>query len=167
MSTPWPAFGGPTRARSPLSEQSTPSSRHVQLAEGSTSPRSPQSPLRYPSMLSSSAPATSKPPLSSSHSSGSCFVHSHLDQSLTEAIKCDAAAKLAQQKKSRRKNKSRGDRPEEDGDSTASEGALESEDENSLTRQLAETAVSVREMSKQLGASHSCRRSRCLLTRVP
>lgn len=174
------------RARSPLAEaqhqhhhqhhhrlrSSTPSNE-------STSPRSPSSPLRYPTFLSASQQqASSGQPQSPSkaHSGsagGSCFVHSHLDHSLADAIQRDAAARLAQRKKGKRRADEH--RAGEDGDSTASEGDAaddqhngnesddEEDEEPSLTRQLAETAVSVREMSKQLGTHFA---TFCFLARL-
>lgn len=89
-----------------------------------------------------------------------CLVHSHLDSSLSEFIakKDEACAMKKRRKEARAARRETGD---EESD-TASDGAItngddedeEDDDEQpSLTRQLAETAVSVREMSKQLGLS--------------
>ncbi|KAK4705427.1 NAD+ kinase, partial [Phenoliferia sp. Uapishka_3] len=118
--------------------------------------------------------STAAPPLvSRSPSVGSpCFVHSHLDNSLSGFInkKDSQAAALRRKKSTAAALGSKGKEPaakvngvaesslEEDSD-TASEGKCSNDDVlddgeeegPSLTRQLAETAVSVREMSKQLG----------------
>ena len=80
-----------------------------------------------------------------------CFIHSHLNNSasLTDWLKAKRAQEAAARKK----------RPHQ----LSTDGMVYGEDEaeeafsGSLTAQLAETAVGVREMSKQLGASASLR----------
>lgn len=156
------------RARSPLApplqhDPATPTNLRESQATNQTvaSPLSslPSSPLSIPS-----APLVSRSPSAASP----CFVHSHLDNSLNEFVaKKDALAAATRKKKSgSAKGKeaaaraSLGDPSVEDDSDTASGGGTVSdhddvegdEDEGpSLSRQLAETASGVREMSKQLG----------------
>ena len=87
-----------------------------------------------------------------------CFVHTHLDQSLSDFGKREEEAKQKRGRKERaRFNACIREGQEKEGDSAAddSEGTDGSEEEGltNITKQLAETAVSVREMSKQLGQS--------------
>lgn len=72
-----------------------------------------------------------------------CFVHNHLDTSLASFL---AEERRRQEKVAKSKGKQRSA-----SEATVSDSDSE-DDAQSLTRQLAETAVSVREMSKQLGA---------------
>jgi hypothetical protein len=126
----------------------------------------------------SSPPAPSQVPLTSP-----CFVHSHLDRSLANYLSdkgkvvsffslsllprspfsvanfCRPITKLADH---RPRHLHRTAAPEGDmGSGLITEDEEDDEEETSLTRRLAETVVSVREMSKQLGTSlplwSSCR----------
>ncbi|KAK4054540.1 hypothetical protein OIV83_001034 [Microbotryomycetes sp. JL201] len=167
---------------------------HTRPAPISTSSATP--PMMSPGPAPIRSPLTFTQPMASP-----CFVHSHLDHSLSNIARRDAAAAAAaaassfagasshssssqpstnttQKRKHKGKNckqtnaqvkdsgtSAKFDSAITDGESTANEadnldtGAEYDDDEDeddemahpSLTRQLAETAVSVREMSKQLG----------------
>ncbi|ORY89383.1 hypothetical protein BCR35DRAFT_288081 [Leucosporidium creatinivorum] len=177
------------RQRSPLSEEPPLSMDHringdssassTPGASGSSSAASLSGPPRPPAQMHRnipppipaptpppqllSAPATRSPTYSSTLASP-CFVHSHLDHSLSDFVKRDAALSGTSPSSARRKLKVRttevaeslnrkNEAVIEDESETASEGEFDEDDPEapSLTRQLAETAVSVREMSKQLG----------------
>ncbi|KAI5477188.1 NAD+ kinase [Pseudohyphozyma bogoriensis] len=146
--------------------------RNVNMSPGSAT-GAQHSPLAASTSSTAPHPA-SAPPAASTSAAGMasrsvplgspCFVHSHLDNSLSEFIAKKDAANAAKQQRKRTKaagapvidlEGSSGGADEEDSSDTASGGAAtddeEDDEEPSLTRQLAETAVSVREMSKQLG----------------
>ena len=82
-----------------------------------------------------------------------CFIHSHLNNSasLTDWLKAKRAQEAATRKN--RPHQLRMDGIVYDEDEDEDEGGFG----GSLTAQLAETAVGVREMSKQLGTSASLR----------
>lgn len=118
--------------------------------------------LTPPAQLLSQSSARS--PAYSSTLASPCFVHSHLDSSLSDFVKRDAARDASSPSSARRKLKAKTTEVAEalskqgetavleDESETASEGESDDPEAPSLTRQLAETAVSVRQMSKQLGA---------------
>lgn len=102
-----------------------------------------------------SAPPTVRAPAYSQTLASPCFVHSHLDPSLSDSLKKEATGSVSKKKKPvpLKVGAEDGMVPEDTSgrtSATVSEDEGE-EDQPSLTRQLAETAVSVREMSKQLG----------------
>ncbi|BGP40340.1 hypothetical protein JCM10449v2_004301 [Rhodotorula kratochvilovae] len=128
------------------------------------------------STLSTPSGAAAAPSSAYSHSLASpCFVHSHLDHTLNDVVKRDADAGAADgtPRSARRKGRSRTRPSEHAKDAQAKrageqdegtppavpESSVESgsddetsdDEKNTWTRQLAETAVSVREMSRQLG----------------
>ena len=176
MPPPPAASAGPwvadQRTRSPLAGPSQfPSrSRLQQVTHRNVASSAALAPLHSHSGLMSPSGGAVAPVVTRSPSVGSpCFVHSHLDNSLSDFITKKDAQAAARRKKDRGKGKqpaaaangpngSPDALPEDDSD-TASEGkcsdddgVIEDDEEGpSLTRQLAETAVSVREMSKQLG----------------
>lgn len=124
---------------------------------------SPPVPTATPPPQLLTAP-TNRSPTYSSTLASPCFVHSHLDHSLSDFVKRDASLSGTSPATARRKLKVKttevaealsrqNEAVIEDESETASEGEFDEDDPEapSLTRQLAETAVSVREMSKQLG----------------
>lgn len=153
-----------SRTRSPLAEGSGISAAHSSNSIPSNSINSNlvtiSNSSNPPSLLSRPIlpAAVLRSPSYSSTLPSPCFVHSHLDSSVTENVKREEDAK---KKKERRERKAKTDgetltstveeESESEGSTTTTSGSEEDDSKNSLTRQLAETAVSVREMSKQLG----------------
>lgn len=112
-----------------------PSSDLSPIASPSTvglTPLHPPAPNRSPSYQSALSP---------------CYVHNHLDHSLNETVRRDEDAKK-KMKRERRLATLEQEAATDESDSTSGD----EDQNNSLTRQLTETATSVREMSKQLGA---------------
>lgn len=181
------------RARSPLSEGAGSPSKQYNGTSGLLTTPTPTTTLQThrnvdsvvgsatvpsPPSLQSLSISSARSPTYSSTLTSPCFVHSHLDHTLSDFAKRDSAAhaqaeplspqaarrklkkrtsEIGEAIQSRRKSKGESAVTEDDS-ATASEGertssaATDDDEQPSLTRQLAETAVSVREMSKQLGA---------------
>lgn len=148
------------RARSPLSSGFfSPSSTPLPSIRR-TGPVPP--PLASTSSLGSgpsshvlSAPPSVRAPTYSHTLASPCFVHSHLDHSLSDFVEKEATGSVSKKKKPvPLKGGVEDGTLHEDTSRTTSATVSEDEEEEdqpSLTRQLAATAVSVREMSKQLG----------------
>ena len=112
------------------------------------------------SALHIKAPSLALPPptLNRQLSSGltsPCFVHTHLDQSLSDFGKREEEAKQKRGRKERARFNAciREGQESASDESEGTDGSEEEEGLTNITKQLAETAVSVREMSKQLGSS--------------
>lgn len=182
--------GSPPSATTSTSSPSS-STRLAQTHRTIATPQSPMPTVPSTSSLSGTHTPPQIVPSGSTRSSPSysqtlaspCFVHNHLDHSLNDIVKRDAAAAAAASLPRKMKNRkeevkvngsgggggAEGDQAEpgsetaSEGDEQATYGSSEEEEEgHNLTRALAETAVSVREMSKQLGAS-SFSRARVVL----
>ena len=152
------------RARSPLSPPAT-----ERRFSNENAPAGPSGPSGSSSSRVNQLPALLSPPTAratpySSSLASPCQLHGHLDHSLSSFAKRDAAqssspgtARRKLKAKTREVAEALSQQDEtavlEDESETASEGDSDDPEAPSLTRQLAETAVSVRQMSKQLGTT--------------
>lgn len=157
------------RARSPLAEGSSSSPSLRQPSSSSTLPTLLVAPSPSPPASTLlTAPLPVRSPSYSQTLASPCFVHSHLDNSLSDYLERDGVVGNGPGRKRKGSKGTKGSTSEGlGGESTVDEGGQsdtvaeeegsEYEDDElpSLTRQLAQTAVSVRELSKQLGEFQS------------